>query len=63
LGVGLGVVSVLVMSVMVVCVMVVFVLAVSDMGEVLLDRRDYRVGSSMVVVRSNGGEKAVMMRL
>jgi hypothetical protein len=60
----LGVVSVLVMSVMVVCVMVVFVLlAVSDMGEVLLDRRDYRVGSSMVVVRSNGGEKAVMMRL
>ena len=61
---GLGVVSVLVMSVMVVCVMVVFVLAVSDMGEVLLDRRDYRVGSSMmVVVRSNGGEKAVMMRL
>lgn len=57
-------VSVLVMSVMVVCVMVVFVLlAVSDMGEVLLDRRDYRVGSSMVVVRSNGGEKAVMMRL
>jgi hypothetical protein len=36
------------------------VLAVSDVGEVLLDRRDYRVRSSVMVLMSNGGKKTVL---
>lgn len=39
------------------------VVVVSDVGEMLLDRRDHRVGSSVMVTMSNGSEKVVLARL